>query len=89
MYGLLKIQKSVRPFAKRNWVAHAAALVPWFSSRMIYTHIHFQIQDSLFIFLWQCQWIFPQQLYTLWMNMLYSIGVKHLGGKFLINKSHS
>lgn len=53
MYGLLELQKSVRPIAKRNWVAHAAALVPWCSSRMIYTHIHFQIQDSLFVFKWQ------------------------------------
>lgn len=56
-----------------------------------FTHIYISKSRTAFLPLngSGCQGIFLQQLYTFWMNMLYSIGLKHLGGKFLINKSHS
>lgn len=89
IYGLIKLQKSVRQVAKRNWVADAA--VPRCSSRMICTHTHFQIQDSVFIF--KQQWVprhFPPAVIDpLDEPGMASMGLKHWGGKFPINKIHS
>lgn len=67
------------------------ALVPWCSCRMIYTHIHFQIQDSVFICKekWVPRHSPPATVDPLDEPGMVSMGLKHRGGKLPINKIHS